>query len=96
MKPDQLVDAYRNWEASHNRDNYGRYDAYNAGYQLAAQEYNSRMAKMVEALDCIASLEQKDAEYRSYWFDCDIETVLTIFTGDIKLARKVLAEYKRG
>lgn len=32
------VDEFREWERSHNRENYGRYDAYKAGYDLHREE----------------------------------------------------------
>lgn len=35
---DELVDVYRKWEQTHNRENYGRYDAFKAGYEAAGRK----------------------------------------------------------
>lgn len=35
---DFIVDSFRKWEKSHNRDNYGRYDAFKAGFDLAKKK----------------------------------------------------------
>lgn len=33
-----FVDAFRDWEKTHNRDNYGRYDAFKAGADFRLKE----------------------------------------------------------
>ncbi len=43
-----LVDFFRDWEKGHNAENYGRYDAFKAGYQLSRKE-----------IDC--ALDERDA-----------------------------------
>jgi chromosome segregation ATPase len=36
---DRIVDSFRDWEKTHNRENYGRYDAYKAGHDAAEKQY---------------------------------------------------------
>lgn len=40
--PSDCVDAYRKWERNHNRDNYGRYDAWKAGATWAIKSNTER------------------------------------------------------
>jgi hypothetical protein len=51
-----VVDEFRLWERTHNRENYGRYDAFSAGYTIAANEWT-------KILDYAAMLS--DGLYRS-------------------------------
>lgn len=46
-----IVDDYRAWARTHNRENYGRYDAFVAGYRLAFEEQPSQAGEREEKPD---------------------------------------------
>lgn len=45
-----IVDDFRDWEATHNRDNYGRFDAFKAGFELATSSWPSQLAPLREGI----------------------------------------------
>jgi chromosome segregation ATPase len=49
-----LVDEFRKWEQTHNRENYGRYDAFKAGHDLVSAEIE-RLRIQNETLDALCS-----------------------------------------
>ncbi len=56
-----LVDTYRKWERSHNRENYGRYDAFKCGYDKGAKDFKERVIET-----CKKRLKMYEPS-RMYW-----------------------------
>ena len=46
-----LVDEFRNWEQTHNRDNYGRFDAFKAGHDLTYLVLEQKLAEALKIMD---------------------------------------------
>jgi hypothetical protein len=62
-----IVDRYREWEKIHNRDNYGRFDAYAAGYRALLGDLERVKAERDNLKEVLASLPRpnpKADEYR--------------------------------
>jgi hypothetical protein len=43
------VDMFREWERTHNRENYGRYDAFAAGFEAGRRAGLSEAAAHIES-----------------------------------------------
>lgn len=48
---ENIVDVYREWERTHNRENYGRYDAFKTGYEAGRQ--SGRQSAIAEVLPVV-------------------------------------------
>lgn len=61
-----LVDQFREWEGTHNTENYGRYDAYAAGYERAKNVESERDCyhkQLMQDEDKIAGLRSQAKEW---------------------------------
>lgn len=65
---EDLVDSFRAWEETHNRDNYGRYDAFKAGYELgrSVNVKTERSKTLEEAANWLAD-DLGDFPYSQYF-----------------------------
>jgi hypothetical protein len=65
---DAKVDAFRKWEKTHNRENYGRYDAFNAGTAWQAAKDSIELDEM--ETKCIKACELIDEIDTAFAMDC--------------------------
>lgn len=86
LKRMDIVTEYRDWERSHNRENYGRFDAFRAGFNFAVppkddvqklvravEEMREALAKISTPRSMVLTGEHEECGLSDFWQYASIE-----------------------
>lgn len=90
IKPGNLSDKFRRWELTHSREDYGRCDAFIAGYKLAVEDQKKMTFISVTNGPIISENITIDARYH---FEQEIKRLRSIILKELTENDELGAEY---